>query len=314
MSGSKPDRRLGIPLVALGAALWGTDAIFRRSLALDLPATTVVMFEHLILASIAVPFLIRRRRQFALLAPHHWVSLLIIGIGSSAVATALFTAAFRYGDPTTPLLLQKLQPLVAIGGARLVLGERILPRFGWFLAFGIGGAYLLAFPNPSSVDVVSLIPALLAVGAASLWGIGTVLGRQVIGVMDHMTLTATRFLIGFPASVALVSIMDGWDAVGSVGWGEIRGLVLLALVPGLLAIMIYYRGLRSTPASTATLAELAFPVTAAGLNYLVFGTVLSVSQAIGGVVLVCTITIMGYLARSSTERVGVVADPVPVPA
>ncbi len=314
MPRSSADRRVGIPLVALGAALWGTDAIFRRSLALDLPATTVVMFEHLILVSVTAPIVIRHRTRFAMLSRQHWISLVIIGIGSSALATALFTAAFRYGDPTTPLLLQKLQPLIAIIGARLVLGERILPRFSLFLGFGITGAYLLAFPDPLRINVANIIPALLAVGAAALWAVGTVLGRHVISVLDHMTLTATRFLIGLPASVVLVSIMDGWDAVDSVGWAEFRALVLLALVPGLLAIMIYYSGLRSTPASTATVAELAFPVTAAGLNYLVFGTVLTPSQAIGGGLLVCTITIMGYLARSSTESVGVIVDPIPVPA
>ena len=39
----------GFYLVALGAGLWGTDALFRRGLALELPASTVVFWEHLIL-------------------------------------------------------------------------------------------------------------------------------------------------------------------------------------------------------------------------------------------------------------------------
>ena len=45
--------------------------------------------------------------------------------------------------------------------------------------------------------------------------------------------------------------------------GDIPGLVGLALVPGLAALLIYYRGLQSTPAARATIAELAFPITAA---------------------------------------------------
>ena len=44
----------------------------------------------------------------------------------------------------------------------------------------------------------------------------------------------------------------------------------LALVPGLIGLLLYYRGLASTPASLATLAELAFPITGVLVNlYLV---------------------------------------------
>jgi drug/metabolite transporter (DMT)-like permease len=311
MDRSEADRRTGIPLVALGASLWGTDAVFRRGLALELPSATVVMMEHLILAVLAVPFIARRRRAFYALTRGEWIALGVIGAGSSALATTLFTAAFRYGDPTTPLLLQKLQPLVAILGARLLLGERMLPRFVWFLGAGIAGAYLLAFPDPAAATVAQVVPALLAIGAAALWGMGTVLGRRLISTLDHWTLTAARFLIGLPASVVLMSIVDGWWGIAAIGWSELRALILLALVPGLLAILFYYAGLRATPASAATIAELAFPVTAAGLNYVVFGTVLSPSQAVGGVLLVATIAMMSYLARSSTERLGVIAEPIP---
>jgi len=40
----------------------------------------------------------------------------------------------------------------------------------------------------------------------------------------------------------------------------------LALLPGLFAMLLYYRGLASTPASMATLAELAFPITGVLVN------------------------------------------------
>ena len=40
--------------------------------------------------------------------------LTIRGIILGALITVLFTAAFRLGDPITPQVLQKLQPLVAI--------------------------------------------------------------------------------------------------------------------------------------------------------------------------------------------------------
>ena len=44
-------------LVALAAALWGTDALLRQPLAGALPATTVVFWEHLIIVLTLVPWL-----------------------------------------------------------------------------------------------------------------------------------------------------------------------------------------------------------------------------------------------------------------
>lgn len=298
--------RGGFLLVAAGAALWGTDAIFRRGLALDLAAPVLVFLEHAVLVLMTLPILWIKRDQLRNLGRGDWIAAAVIGAGSSAVATILFTSAFRYGDPTTPLLLQKLQPLVAVVGARLLLGERLLPRFAWFLLGGLAGAYLVAFPDPGVVSVSALTPALFAMGAAALWGLGTVLGRRLAPKISFSLLTALRFAIGLPAAGLIVAVMGETEAVGAVSGTDIGGVVALAFVPGLVALMLYYNGLRSTPASAATLAELAFPLTATGINYLAFGTVLTASQWVGVALLAGTITVMSWLSRTGNrEALGV---------
>lgn len=298
----------GLLFVAMGAALWGTDAVFRRGLALEMPSVLLVFLEHLVLVVVTGLLLWRGRSQVRRLKRADWIAAVVIGAGSSALATALFTSAFRYGDPTTPLLLQKVQPLVAILGARLLLGERLVPRFAWFVIAGITGAYLVAFPDPLVVSIGALTPALLALGAAVLWGVGTVLGRKLAVVLTFPVLTALRFAIGLPAAGILVLAGGAGLDEGLTGNAAL-GIVLLALVPGLLALLLYYRGLRSTSASAATIAELAFPLTAAGLNFLVFGTVLTASQWLGMLLLTATITLMTWLARSGEQRaLGVVTD------
>jgi drug/metabolite transporter (DMT)-like permease len=42
----------------------------------------------------------------------------------------------------------------------------------------------------------------------------------------------------------------------------VPNLLAIALVPGLLALLLYYRALSRTPASLATIAEMAYPVAA----------------------------------------------------
>jgi DME family drug/metabolite transporter len=295
----------GFMVVAAAAALWGSDALFRRGLAFELPAATVVFVEHAILVLLTAPLLVRGVRWTRSFAFRDWVALAIIGVGASATATILFTQAFAYENPTTPLLLQKLQPVIAIAGARLLLGERLLPRFAMYFLAALTGAYLISFPDPWAVSVDALTPALLAIGAATLWGLGTVLGRHLSVKIDFRSLTALRFAVGLPAAAVILLLQGATPTLSAIDGASLRALVLLALVPGLLALLLYYRGLRQTPAAAATLAELAFPLSAIVVNFLAFGTTLAPTQWVGIVILLATITIMGLRSTRGSEAVGI---------
>lgn len=299
----------GLPFIVGGSALWGTDALFRRGLALDLPATTVVFLEHVLLTLLTLPVLLRARRRLRALRWRDWVAILLIGAGSSAGATVLFTAAFAYGDPNAPLLLQKLQPVVAVLGARVLLGERLLPRYGMFFGLAVGAAYLITFPDPTAVTVARLTPALLASGAAALWGLGTVLGRRLSTALDPAELTAVRFAVGLPASALLVAFVGGRPGFTAAAIADLPALLLLALIPGLAALALYYHGLSRTPASLATLGELAFPLSALVVNYVAFGATVSPTQALGVLLLSVTIALMSALARRGSRPLGV-EDPL----
>ena len=301
-------------LVAVGAGLWGTDGLFRRGLALELPAATVVFWEHLILVAITFPLVLRFFRAAPRLNGRDIAALLLVGVGASAVATMLFTQAFSYGNPTTPLLLQKLQPVIAILGAYLLLGERLLPRYGRYFVLAVGGAWLISFSDPTNVSVSELAPALYAIGAASLWGLGTVLGRHLTAKIAPAHLTAIRFAIGLPASAIIVSAKGETSVAAGIGLGDFGTLIMLALIPGLAGLAIYYRGLAGTPASAATLAELTFPLTAILIGWSVFDTIPTRTQWAGILVLGATIVFMGRAAQRSNESLGVISPEPLAPA
>jgi len=296
---------IGFLLVALGAALWGTDGLFRTSLALEMAAPKVVFWEHLILVAVTVPLLLRFLRSRHKLTAGDVISLVFVGAGASAVATILFTQAFTYGDPTTVLLIQKTQPVIAVLGAYLLLGERLLPRYGWYFLFAVGGAYLISFSDPTSVSVSQLAPAMLALGAAALWGMGTVLGRYLTKTIPTNELTALRFAIGLPTAFVILLLRNEASTALQVTGSEFWALIVLALIPGLAALLIYYRGLSTTPASSATLAELAFPLTAILIGWSAFDTVPTTTQWVGIIVLSATIVIMSRAASRGREALGI---------
>lgn len=96
------------------------------------------------------------------------------------------------------------------------------------------------------------------------------------------------------------------DAAGNLAAGlaepqVARNLVLLAIFPGLLGLLLYYRGLRSTPASYATLAELAYPATGVALNWLLLGQPLTPAQGVGVALVVGAIVTMNRVKSGVRE-------------
>ncbi len=135
----------GIALVAAGAALWGTDAAFRKPLVESWSPWTIVLYEHVILVAIVAWFVIRNRARLRGLERATWLSLVWIAWGGSALATLAFTTAFEYGNPDTIVLLQKTQPLWAIGAAAVVVREVPRPQIVYVLLPAAFGTYLLSF-------------------------------------------------------------------------------------------------------------------------------------------------------------------------
>ncbi len=294
----------GVLLVAIGAALWGTDGILRFPLVDTMSPTSIVFTEHAILALYSIPAVIIGWRAFRGFGKRQWGALLVVGWGGSALGTLLFTAAFAVGNPTVAILLQKTQPLFAVLLAGILLGERTGWRYWLVFAVAIVGAYLVSFGNLSPFGELGrdeMLTAALAIGAALMWGSSTVLGRFVLRDLPFHTLAGARLLTALPLLTAIVFFTGSFADVGAGFSAEPGRLILLALIPGFLSLLIYYRGLSGTRASYATLAELAFPATAVVLNWFVLGVGIGVNQAIGFVILWGAVFVLGYLNTRSEK-------------
>ena len=155
-----------------------------------------------------LPWLAGALRAFAAAPRKVQLAILAIGIGASAVATTLFTAAFALGDPVTLLVLQKLQPVIAIALAAMLLGERLTVRFPLFVVPTLVGAWLLTFPDPLGIALTQAQAGLLAVGAAALWAGGTVLGRYAATALATPHVTMLRLFFGLLTSFVIVLVLD----------------------------------------------------------------------------------------------------------
>jgi drug/metabolite transporter (DMT)-like permease len=289
--------RTGPWLVAFAAFLWAIDAPFRKYLTGELSSTTIVFMEHVLIGAIVLFTLWPYVHEFKKLDWRNWLAVAFIGIGGSAGATMLFTQSFHYVNPSVAILLQKVQPLFAIGLAAAVLHEKLTKRF-WLWAFiAMLGAYLVSFPEliPHGVSLVGgTLGVVLALGAAFLWGGSTVFGRYLLKELSFQATTALRFL----SALAFLLVLEG--ATGRLGEAATASgkdwfyVVVTAVIAGFVSLIIYYRGLAYTSASTATLAELTFPLAAVVINWVFLDAALSLVQVLGGALLLYSITKLSF--------------------
>jgi drug/metabolite transporter, DME family len=288
------DRFPGVVLISLAATLWGLDALIRKPLAQSTSPTTIVFGEHVVLVALSVSLLVPAFRALWRAGPRYIGAGVAIGAGASAVATILFTKALFHGDVITVYVLQQVQPLVAVAGAWLVLGEQPRPRFGWFLLSGLTGVWLIAIPHPLDPHAHGLVPIVETLAAATLWGLGTVFGRYLSRALAFEHVSTVRFGFGLIASACALPIV-GAPAFSS--WHDSLWIAVLALVTGLFALNLYYFGLRRTPALVSAIGELAFPVTAALIGIYVFDSSLRWTQWVGVLIMVVVIVLLPVRRR-----------------
>jgi drug/metabolite transporter (DMT)-like permease len=276
-------------LIFAAAVLWGLDGILRRAL-YGLPPISIVFFEHMIGLAIIAPFLWKAWKTERL-EKKEWYALGVVALLSGVLGTLFFTTALlkvHFIPFSVVFLIQKLQPIFAVTMAWIVLKETPTPRYMLWAALALIAGYFVTFP----MGVVNfadggahVTAAMFALFAAIAWGGSTALSRYALLSHSNTFVTGMRFLLTVPLALLLVFVLGAGESLTQVTIAQFGYLALIALSTGMLALWIYYRGLRTTPVRVAAIVELAFPATAVVIDYFLYGVALHWSQYVAAVVL-----------------------------
>lgn len=294
--------KYGSLAVVTAALLWSLDGLLRRNL-YDLPPAVVVFWEHLFGLIILAPIVLSSFKAFKKLTRKQWLSIIGVSFLSGAVGTILYTAALgkvQYIPFSVVVLLQQLQPVFAISAAGLLLKEPLTRRFFGLAAIALVGAYFVSFPDLTvnlSTGSGTLMAALLAVGAAAAWGISTAFSKYSLKDTSSIHITALRF--SFTPIFALMFVLLAGDAskLDDVTFDQFKYIAAITFSTGMLALIVYYFGLKRIPASRATILELAWPLSAVIVGYLWLDQGLTWTQGIGALTLLATTYLMSKNAR-----------------
>lgn len=297
--------------VIIGASMWGVDGIVLRPALYGLPVPLVVLIESTIVALILSPYFLRKVHTLKNLDYKDWVAFFFVALLGGAIGTMAITKALffvNFVNLSVVILLQKLQPVFAVTLAALFLKERLSKKFFVWSGIAIAGAYVMTFstnlPNFSTGDKTTLA-ALFSLLAAFSFGSSTVLSKRALKNVSFETGTYLRFLFSALIMFVIAFSMGDIEKISDVSTTQVIVFIIIAFTTGGAAIFLYYYGLKRISASVAAICELAFPLTAVVLEYLIRGNILDPVQWVGALILLFSIfKVSGIRTTNSKKKSG----------
>lgn len=292
----------GPVLIIVAALLWALDGVIRRYL-YTLPPITIIFFEHLVGLVILAPFVWKSVVRTQLRRRECWL-LLLIAVLSGLLGTLWFTTALlkvHFISFSVVFLLQKLQPIFAVSTAAIFLKEKWSRAYVLWALTALLSAYFVTFPNgvvDLSTGEGTLIAALYALGAAFAWGSSTTFSKMLLGNVRAEVSTFYRFLFTVGIALPLVLVFGHASSLAAVTAPQLGLFALIALSTGMVALLIYYKGLTRTPVHISTVLELTFPFIAILIDMKLYHTVLEPMQWLAAVILVGSIYRIARLRES----------------
>jgi drug/metabolite transporter, DME family len=284
---------MGPVLVTLAATLWGTVGIASKVLYAiqDVPPLVVGFFR----LAIAVPPLLAWRWWRPGSGPgaatfrfngFDGLRILVLGGAMGLYQVCYFRAVAEIGVALATLITLCSAPVVVGILATVTLKERITPRTATALVLGLTGAALLTGAPAGEGRPAGVA---WAAGSAMAYSI-FVLCSRALAHHDPAKIIVVGFGIGalflMPFALTAGVAFGIWPPTA---W---TALIYMGLIPTALAYLLYFKGMRETPATQASVITLAEPLTATILAFALFGERLGMASMAGALLLVATMVML----------------------
>ncbi|MFK4760848.1 EamA family transporter [Microbacterium sp. ZW T5_45] len=186
------------------------------------------------------------------------------------------------------------QPMIVLLLGALVVRERIRPGTAAAAAAGAGGVALVVLGPAATLDAFGLIAALAGITSTAIGMLLTKRWGRPSGV-GPVAYAGWQLTAGGLFLLPLTLIFEPLPT--SIDAGAVWGYVWLGTVGGLLAYVLWFRGLQELPIMAPGLLALLSPVVATALGVLVAGERFTGVQAAGLAIVLVALVAGQFAAR-----------------
>jgi drug/metabolite transporter (DMT)-like permease len=284
------NRALGILLIIVSAASFGTLAIFGRYAYADGLDTFTILFLRFTAASLVMFGLLAFRRESL---PRGKTLIQLIGMGALGYVgqSFFYLTAIKYASAGLVALLLYLYPMFVAILSALFLKEKFNTTMIVALTLATLGAALTANPGAGTWTGI-----LLAISAAAIYAVYIVVGA---GVVKHVSAFQSSAVIFASAGVvygALTAVSGAHLPQTGAGWRAVGAIVLIATV---IPVVTFLAGLKRIGPTNASLLSTLEPIVTVFLAAILFGEILKPAILIGGGLILLAVVILtrGEIAK-----------------
>ncbi|MEQ6289045.1 DMT family transporter [Vogesella sp. GCM10023246] len=201
--------------------------------------------------------------------------------------------AYHYSSIGIATVVYHTQPFWLLLLSRLLLGEALTLRKLAAVAVAFAGMLLIVQPGQGAGG--GLLGILLALGAAMLYAVVTLISKQLPKTLAPTHIASVQTLTGVLLLWPLLDNASLW--VAGSHWGY---LATLGLVHTTLMYIIMYAAFRQLPTHWIGLLGFSYPVVALLVDYLAYGHLLDGWQLLG-VLLIVAANVWGLQRVPATQ-------------
>ena len=276
----------GIGLVNLATFTWATNMALGRWLRDDVGPLTLAAARFSIASLLFAILLQRRPAQEHRLGRDRWLLLGMAFSGVAFFAPTLYLG-LRYTTAINATLLNGLGPLITGGVAVLLIREPMSGRQVVGAVVGLLGVMILISGGSLAFwqTMRSNVGDLIVLGAVVLWGVYSVLGRQVMRHRSPLSTTAMSAFLGLPFLLITAAWELGTFAI-NISPTLILAILYIGVAPTVIGFLAWNAGVRRLGAGGAMVFYNTLPLYGALLGYLFLGESIGVVHLLGGALIV----------------------------
>jgi len=290
VTGDRRVRLIGLTCVVFTALGWGLNWPATKLLLTTCPPLSARGVSGVVAG--AVLFGIATSRGETLAVPRVlWGRLVVAALLNVSAWMGLTTASLLWLPAGQAATLAYTMPVWAALLAWPMLGERPIARQVGAIIMGLCGVVILVGGTGFQLDAARLPGIGIALSAAVLFAIGTVLSKRRPIPLPQVTLTAWQVSLGcIPLLIAGLSLEQAhFDALPLIGW---FALAYTAFVSMGLCYLLWFAAVRRLKASSAAIGTLLTPVIGVAASTVALGDPLTLSQVVSLGLVACGIILV----------------------
>lgn len=288
--------RTGLIQICLAGVLWGTGGLAVHVIREAAPLSVVTISAwRMVIGALALALAVAVTRQggsLRRLVREHPGRVLAVGVATATYQALYFAAVVAVGVTVATVVSLGLAPMIVtvVESVR----RRRAPSTGDLVVLGAAlvGLVLVSVSAGSAGGPHPALGVLASIGSGTAYALTTIVGHGLAASTAPLPLATASTSVGALALAPLALVAGAGGS--TLGDPVVAGTLLyLGVLTMGLAYLLFYAGLRTAPGSSAVIATLLEPLTAAVLAAVLLGERLGPAGLLGGALILAAVAGLG---------------------